>query len=203
MFSKIFSPKTNFYNLLNRQAETTLAGMIALAEFVSGGAAPSAQKVRDYEQKADDQKLDLEKKLVESFVTPFDREDIYDISFSLDEVINSAKSMVREIEALEIEPKDAMLQEMVVILVEGTRCLVNTIALLEKNLQEAAEQAVLARKSDKRLAKVYRHAMKELFLQEDCKVILKTRELYSCLLDSGDRIDRLGEMLIHVIVKMT
>jgi len=202
-FNRIFEPRINFYALLSSHAQKVLDGMEALEQWCESGARERCQSVRDLENEADELKLDLEKKLVESFVTPFDREDIYDLAYSLDEVINSAKAVVREMEALQVHYDGSLMKEMISTLVEGTRCLRGSFAMLEDDLQEAANQATLARKSDNRFSRTYRTAMRELFSLDDFKIVLKTREIYRSLLVASERIDAVGEKLLHIIVKIS
>lgn len=199
--SRVFEPKTDFFALLNIQSATTLDGIIALDAWINEGTFDRCQKVRDLENDADEHKLELERKLVESFITPFDREDIHDLSIKLDEVINSAKTIVREIEALDFRSSDSYLKEMAATLVEGTRCLNQAFTHLQGNAVEASNQANLARKSEKRFAKIYRQAMKNLFTLDDFKTLLKTREVYTSMVSCATKIDIVGEKLMHVIVK--
>jgi predicted phosphate transport protein (TIGR00153 family) len=202
-FSRLFEPRINFYQLLNLHAVKVLDGMEALEQWCEAGAHGRCQTVRDLENEADELKLDLEKKLVEAFVTPFDREDIYDLAYNLDEVINAAKAVVREMEALQVHYDGSLMKEMVGTLVEGTRCLKRSFETLENDLQEAANQATLARKSDNRFSRTYRAAMRELFSLDDFKIVLKTREIYRSLLVASERIDAVGEKLLHIIVKIS
>lgn len=200
---RVFEPPIDFYALLAAQAAKTLEGMEALNAWLDDGAEERCQLVRDLEKQADELKLDLERKLVQSFVTPFDREEIYDLSGRLDEVINAAKAVVREIEALEVDPDDSFLRPMAEVLVEGARCLQLAFAALKHNPREASDQAVLARKSENRFGKIYRQAMRQLFTVDDFKKILKTREVYRYMLQGAERIDVVGEKLLHVIVKIS
>ncbi len=202
-FSRLFEPNIDFFALLVEQSQTTLAGMVALEEYVTDGDVLLGQKVRELERQADEEKLSLEKKLADSFVTPFDREDIYDISIFMDEIINSAKATVREIEAMQISPKHPSFKEMASTLVEGTRSINNSVHHMKANLREAAEYAQLARKSENRFNKNYRAAMSQLFVQTDFKLILKTSEVYRSMMNGAEKIDRLGEKLLHVIIKMS
>lgn len=203
-FSKVFEPQTDFYKVMIEQAAMTLKGVEALESWLLAGAHDRCQIVRDFERHADEIKLDLQKKLVDSFVTPIDREDIYDLSNGLDEVINSAKSTVREIEAFTISTDDAYLMEMARTLVEGTRCLLNCFTYLkEKKFVEAETQANLARKAENRISKLYRTAVKELFLIDDLKRIMRTVEIYRCFVIGAEHIDSVGAKLQHVIVKIS
>jgi hypothetical protein len=201
--SKLIEPKHDFYALLREQSQITLAGMLALQSYLSTGSLENKQKVRDLESAADERKLSLEKKLNDSFVTPFDREDIYDIAVFLDEIINAAKNTVREMDAMQMHPSNPAFIEMAEILVEGTRCINSSFHQLNRDHKEAYEFARLARKSENHLSKTYRVAMSELFAQEDVKLILKTTEIYRSLLNAAEKINVLGEKLLHVIVKMS
>jgi hypothetical protein len=202
---KLFDPKpkVDFYALLVTQAEITLKGIEALEAWLATGAYERCQSVRDREHQADEQKMLLQKKLVDSFVTPFDREDIYDLSVRLDEVINAAKTSAREIEALNYCPRDETLDEMARTLSEGTRCLYNSFYNLNRNLTEAANQALMARKCENRFAKVYRSGMRELFELNDFKTILRTVEVYHTMDRMAACIDVVAEKLSHVIVKIS
>jgi len=203
-FSKVFEPQTDFYKILIDQATMTLHGLEALECWINSGAEERCQTVRDFEEKADEIKLDLHRRLVESFVTPFDREDIYDLSTRLDEVINSAKATAREIEAFTMNPEDAYMTVMARTLVEGGRCLVNAFTTLkEKKLSESEEQAALARKAENRMSKVYRQAMRELFSINDLKRIMRTVEVYRSFVMAAEHIDHVGAKLQHVIVKIS
>lgn len=200
--ARVFRPVPDFYLLLEQQAAKTLEGVEALCVWMSEGGDERGQLVRDLEKEADELKLNISKTLVESFVTPFDREDIYDLSARLDEVINGAKYVVREIEALEINSDDSFLRQMSEVLLEGARCLYRSFASLKNNLKEASDQAFLARKSETRCAKIYRQAMRQLFTDDDIKKIFKTTEVYRYMLFDAEKIDLVAEKLMHVIVKI-
>jgi uncharacterized protein Yka (UPF0111/DUF47 family) len=189
--------------MLDSQADTTLRGMVALDQWIAGGCNGRCQQVRDLEKEADEIKLELEREIVESFITPIDREDLYDLSAKLDEVINAGKTIAREVEAMEVHSQNSFLVEMAATLVEGTRCVVQSFNHLDTNLVEAANQAFLARKSETRFSKIYRQAMQHLFTSDDFKIVLKTQEIYSCMSLGARRIDEIGEKLSHVIVKIS
>lgn len=202
-FGGAFEPTVDFYALLNQQVDKVLEGMQALSVWIKNGGEERCQLVRDLEREADDLKYNLELKLIASFVTPFDREDIFELSSSLDEVINSAKAAVREMEAMNVTTQGTKLDEMSEILVEGTMCLRNSILAMRKDLREAGLQALQSRKTDTRFSKVYRVAMRELLESDDFKVIFRVKEVYKVMLVGADRIDEVGEKLLHAIVKMS
>jgi len=199
--SRLAKPHVDFYDLLAQHAAKTLEGMQELETWIETGEEKHRVRVPEIERQADALKLDLQLKLAATFITPFDREDIFDLSIKLDEVINGAKAIVREMEAMDVQPKNESLEQFAIILLEGTRCLHNAFASLKSNPKEAGNQAFLARKSENRFTRVYRQATHTLFAVDDLKSILKTYEVYRQMLLTAERIDTLGEKLIHVIVK--
>jgi predicted phosphate transport protein (TIGR00153 family) len=201
-YTKFFSPKTDFYALLRMQSQKTLEGMGALSIWINEKSQAYCDQVIECEHQADQLVLDLDKKLVDSFITPFDREDIYDLSIRLDEVINAAKATVREVEALDISVDDYFAREMLLVLLEGTRCLNQSFIALNRNLNESAQQATFARKAENRASKLYRTAMRALFENDDFKKIEKTKELYKSLMLIAQRLDEVAAKLLHVIVKI-
>ncbi|MBX9685501.1 MAG: DUF47 family protein [Candidatus Obscuribacterales bacterium] len=202
-FSEIFEPRVDFFELLNKQADKTLEGVVALRDWIKAGGLESCPQVKELEREADSQKANIQQQLVNSFVTPFDREDIYELTSSLDEVINTAKAVVREMEAMEVSSSGTRILEMAEVLVDGTIYLQKSIYALRKNLPEAKEQALLSRKSDSRFNKIYRPAMKELLAQDDFKKIFRVREVYKVMLLGAERIEVVGERILHAVVKMS
>lgn len=201
-FSNFFVPRTNFHALLKAHAEKVLEGIEALEKWLKEGSLERCETVRTCEKEADQIAIEIEKKLVETFITPIDREDIYDLSDRLDDVIDSAKAAVREIEALELQGENRFVNEIASTLVEGTRCLVLAVESLDRNLPLATEQATLAKRSENRTTKIYRQAIRELFSLDDMKRIQKTKEVYNSLLDVGKQIEAAAVKLLHVIVKL-
>jgi uncharacterized protein len=204
LWGGVLEPSTDFYGLLNSHAAKVLNAVEALKDWIIADDRDQRfQRVRDFELEADVLKLQLGQKLVESFITPFDREDIYELGMRMDEVANAVKSTAREIDAFEVDPNEApMLPELMDILIEGTTCLVTSIRALRDDLKLASEQALLARKAENKFTKGYRSAMKELFELDDIKKILRLKELYRSLLNAAEKIDLVGEKLQHTVIKM-
>ena len=92
-------------DMLERQAAITMAGMDALVAW-AGGDAEAGAAVRQCEHEADDQKRELWRSLRDAFSPPLDAEDLFTLSAELDEVLNSAKDLVREMEVMNLEPND-------------------------------------------------------------------------------------------------
>ena len=89
--------------MLREQASITIEAMDARVAW-SNGETAAASRVRDCEHPADDTKRELWRAVRDAFSPPLDAEDLYTLSADLDEVLNAAKDLVREMEVMNIEP---------------------------------------------------------------------------------------------------
>jgi uncharacterized protein Yka (UPF0111/DUF47 family) len=125
--SRWFLPDNpDLLSMLRDQAAITVEGMNALVAWTNGDLA-AADAVRACEHRADDAKRALWRRLRDSFSPPLDAEDLYSLSADLDEVLNAAKDLVREMEVMEVQP-DAPIQAMVTCLADGVGRLADAFA---------------------------------------------------------------------------
>ncbi|HIC93832.1 MAG TPA: DUF47 family protein [Anaerolineae bacterium] len=77
----LFKPRQDkFLKLLIGQASKTLEGMEALEDYMKDGSEEAAKRVVRAEKEADELRRILIEELNRTFVTPFDREDIFALS---------------------------------------------------------------------------------------------------------------------------
>ena len=87
---------TTFYDLFTKSASHLVAGAELLAEMLGEGSDREviAQKMRDAEHAADETTHDIVRRVNTTFVTPFDREDIYALASELDDVMDFMEEAV-------------------------------------------------------------------------------------------------------------
>ena len=86
-----FRPVDNtFYDLFTESAQHLVLGAGLLAEMLSEGADHDdvARRMREAEHEADETTHAIIRRVNSTFVTPFDREDIYRLASSLDDVLD-------------------------------------------------------------------------------------------------------------------
>lgn len=191
--------------------------MDVFVEFMETGDPATGKRVRAMEKDGDDLKARHMAILGRAFATPMDREHIYRAIVTIDEVLNYAKTTVREVEALEIAPNRHM-AEMARSIRDGSNALRKGYAKLSTNPTDTETDAATARKSERTTEKVYRAALTELFHAEDhvdaldrktddaqanamryVIEIFKRREVYRHLSNSADRVEH-GAGVLHDIV---
>ncbi len=86
----------SFYDLFSEMASHLVVGANLLAEMLGEGGDRKAiaQRMRDAEHAADDTTHAIVKRVNSTFVTPFDREDIYALASALDDVMDEMDEAV-------------------------------------------------------------------------------------------------------------
>lgn len=201
VFDRVLPTAPDFFSLLAEQSMHVEQTVELLAEFMEGGSAEIALRIRQDEHDADDVKVANIHTLNEAFSTPIDREDIYRAIVTLDEVVNCCKDTVREMDALGVAP-DAFMLEMARLLHTGATALRNGYGKLGRMTAEAAADAEQARKADRKIEKLYRTALAELFSGTDYILMFKKREVYRHLTNAAERMAHCASTLHDIIVKI-
>jgi uncharacterized protein len=184
--------------MLRRQAAVTVEAMDALVAW-SGGDVAASVTVRDCEHRADDIKRELWQTVRDAFSPPLDAEDIYTLSAELDEVLNAAKDLVREMEVMDMQP-DAPTHEMAMLLADAVGHLADAFGTLGTD-GDATQFADAAIKSQRRLEHAYRPAMSALLAETDVREVMGRREVYRRLSRIGDLVHAVAERIWYAVVK--
>ena len=187
-------------DMLGRQAAITMAGMEALVAW-AGGDAAAGDVVRDCEHEADDQKRELWRALRDAFSPPLDAEDLFTLSAELDEVLNSAKDLVREMEVMNLEPERADPRDGRVGRGSSATPRRRLHAPRLAGAGDATEAADAAIKSGRRIEHAYRAAMSELLQHDDVATVFSWREVYRRLSRMGDLVHAVAERVWYSVMK--
>lgn len=198
--SRWFLPESpDVIGLLREQSGITVEGIDAFSAWADGDA-EAANRVRDAEHRADEQKRGLRRALRIAFTTPLDPEDLYTLSERLDTVLNSAKDTVREAEVM-ATPPDAAIAEMTQLIARGVHQLDEGFGLLMTQGDGAIDAADAAVKSGRTMEKVYRRAMSELLTVDDPREQMSRRELYRRCSRIADAIEGVADRIWYAEVK--
>jgi uncharacterized protein len=199
------SRDADFLKLLGRQAQKTREGLEALELYLKDGDESQAKRVQTIEKEADELRRILIDELNRTFVTPIDREDLYALSRTIDDVLDYGYSTLDEMVTLGVKP-NAELLRMATILREAADELYLGVIQLKEHPQVALDHAMRAKALENRAESEYRVAVANLFKEtktvEDVVSILKTREIYRHLSNAADRGDETANIIGDIIVKM-
>ncbi len=196
----------DFLKMLAAQAQKTREGLQALELYLKDGDEAQARRVQAIEKEADEQRRILIDELNRTFVTPIDREDLYALSRTIDDVLDYGYSTLDEIVTLCIKPNEHM-QRFVAILGEAAEELYLAVVQLKDHPKVALEHARRAKALENRTETEYRLSVAELFKAprtvEDIVQLLKMREIYRHLSNAADRGDEAANIISDIVVKMT
>jgi hypothetical protein len=204
---KLFSRRkkdNRFLELLARQCEFTVQGMEALKQYMEMPDSTLAERVSKIESEADEVRRILIDELNRTFVTPFDREDIFALSLTIDDILDYAESTVDEMVMLNVKP-NPYLQRMVSLLTDAATEINRGVLRLIDHPNVANDHAVRAKALENRVEQVYREALADLFRDpenlEGVMDILKLREIYRHLSNAADRGDQAANVIGDIVVK--
>ncbi|MDO9124309.1 MAG: DUF47 family protein [Deltaproteobacteria bacterium] len=200
---KSFSGSENrFFDLLSHQSLKSIEGLDALWNFAENGTKENANLVRNIEREADELRRILIQELDQTFITPIDREDIFDLSRAIDDVVDYANTTVDEMEIYEVKG-DHHIKEMVNILRKATRELYDAVKILKDYPKIASEHAVKTKAYENQMEKAYHMALADLFKGTDTVYMLKMREIYRHLSNAADRGDEAANIISSIVMKHT
>ena len=197
--------QNNFIKLIHEQAALTLAGLEALKAYMDGQDGIAASELTNKEKEADEIRRILIFELNKTFITPFDREDIFALSRTIDDVLDYAYSTLNEMEILKVRPTTFM-QRITSLLRDSAYELLQAVDRIQDHPGVANDHAQRAKALENRIEDVYREALADLFSgAEDTKHIvkmLKQREVYRHLSNAADRGDEAANVIADIVVKI-
>ena len=191
----------NFYGLLIQQAQVIRDAVEALCVFCETPTQENGDFVKVKEKEADTVRRELVDDINRTFITPIDRDDLYRLSSSIDDLADYAWTTVKEIRIYDIQP-DAHLLEMARTLLKMADGLLVCVQNLEKNHAVVSTEATKVKKLENTLNVQFHKSIAELFETDDIKKILKYREIYSHMNHAADKGDFSADILLDIVVKL-
>ena len=172
--------------LLRRQVAVTIEGLDALRGVGRRRRGRGAGRARR-RAPGDAAKRELLSALRVAFVTPLEPEDVFALSRGIDRILNHARDLINESEAMACPP-DARIAEMASLLGEALRHIDDAIAPLGSDGDEATAAADAAITPERRLEHAYYEGMAGLLEVEDRQRAHRApRALPPLLADRRDR----------------
>jgi len=205
MRSLIKKRQNVFIKLIHDQAALTLEGMDALKNYLATRDPAASALLVSKEKEADEVRRILIDELNKTFITPFDREDLFALSRTIDDVLDYAYSTVSEMEILKVEPTPYM-QRIASLLRDAAYELLLAVDRIENHPGVSSEHAQRAKALENRVEGVYREALADLFSNvEDIQhvvTMMKLREVYRHLSNAADRGDEAANVIADIVVKI-
>jgi len=206
LIRRVFPREESFYGLLERLATLTRNAAAEFRQLGAEGTTPDAvaEAVQRIEHEGDKAFHEVEAGLARTFVTPIDREDIHQIAFEIDEVIDMVNLVARTCALFQINAFTPPMKALVDTLERATQVLAETVPLLRRHDYAGIIAAGrVIRGLEKEADAVFRNTLSALFQDPgiDAKQLLKEKEIIEHVEDAVDRCDRIANTLCNLAVK--
>lgn len=206
LFNILKRRNNKFLSLLVEQASLTVSGLDLLKGYLKKRNSSLAQQVMDAEMQADEVRNILIDELKRAFITPINREDIFNLSRKIDDVLDYASTTVEEMEILDVAPTPFMIQMASLLHESAQEILLAVQRLQDDHPAVAADHAQRAKGIENQVETVYREALADLFSGpksfEHVVVMFKSREVYRHLSNAADREDDAANVIADIVMKM-
>ena len=194
---------TSFYDLFSEAAQHLVTGADLLAEMLSETADHDevARRMREAEHNADETTHALIRKVNSTFVTPFDREDIYALGSGLDDVMDMMDEVVDLILLYEVKVMPPELSTQVEVL---QRCAELTAAAMPnlQSMQSLEEYWIEINRLENAGDRNHRRTLAKLFSGEYKTIeVLKLKDIVESLEEAIDAFEKVANTVEQIAVK--
>ena len=194
---------TAFYDLFTEQANHLVTGAGLLAEMLSETANHEdvAARMREAEHHADETTHALFKRVNSTFVTPFDREDIYRLGSGLDDVMDMMDEVVDLILLYEVKVLPPELSQQVEVLQRCAELTASAMPLLQSP-QKLEEYWIEINRLENAGDKNHRRMLAKLFSGEYKTIeVLKLKDIVEALERAIDAFESVAHTVEQIAVK--
>jgi uncharacterized protein len=156
-------------------------------------------KLKPLEARCDEVSSKIVKRLNKTFITPFDREDIFALIKRLNNISDMLVGAASRVDTFDIKHKIKYADKLSEIVVEQLKELDKAIQDLKaKSINECKAVKDLESEADK----VYQQAMKELFTRETNAInLVKEKEILEYLENASDKCQSTANIVLSIFIK--
>jgi predicted phosphate transport protein (TIGR00153 family) len=193
---------TEFYDLFTRAGqnllETARLAQRRFAEFPQGG---SHDEVKALENQGDELTREIIELLNTQYVTPFDREDIYELAKEIDDVVEYIDNASDLLGLYKVESSMDAAVEQCRVLVSATEHLANALSELRR-LRRAEQHLVRVKELEDEGDSIVRKAIAALFDEgADPLTIIRWKDIFEALEDAIDACETAADLVGNIVVK--
>ncbi len=199
-------PKDNsFFAMFSAMSDNLIAGARTLADLFANyhDVGEKIDAIHRIEREGDEMTHAILTKLNQTFITPFDREDIHELASKLDDVLDFINASGARIEMYRITTPPLAAGELAGIILKQCHELQQAVSLMQKNgniLGHCVEINRLENEADQ----VSQQAIATLFEHEKDPInLIKIKELLECLERATDKAEDVANVLETVVLKST
>ncbi len=191
-----------FVDHLLGQADAAIEGATLVRRAVAGeiGRATAAEEMRIIEHRGDAMRAALVRDLGSALVTPIDREDLFRLSRSLDDVLDVLRDFIRQWDLFEME-RSPIIEPVVDATCDALADLRQAVATITAEPGRITTRALAAKKSGNAIRRIHDMQLAALYRQPLSIELLKQRDLMRRLDVAGIRFATAADTLSDAAIK--
>jgi uncharacterized protein len=203
---RLIPRETKFFDMFAEVSANLCEGARLLERILRQVGSDIPQMVQQFkriEHRGDDMTHAILTRLNQSFITPFDREDIHRLASSLDDVLDFMNAAAVRLVMYKISDPPRAAADLAALVVQQSDELSTAVSLLGKN-QKLLDHCVEVNRLENEADVVSRAAIAELFETERDPIrLIKIKELYEVLEAATDKAEDVANVLEAVVLKST
>jgi len=200
---RIVPRDTKFYAMFVEMAENLISGAKLMAELLGDfrDVPERVRQLKEIEKHGDDMTHAVITKLNQTFITPFDREDIHRLASTLDDVLDLLNAAGERLVMYKIAAAPDAARELAQVVVRQAEEISTAVAKLDKH-DTVLDRCVEINRLENEADEIARHAIATLFETEtDPITLIKMKELYETLETATDKAEDVANVLETVVLK--
>ncbi|HRI45864.1 MAG: DUF47 family protein [Ignavibacteriaceae bacterium] len=158
-------------------------------------------KLKPIENRADEIAFRVVKRLNKSFITPFDREDIFTLIKKLDDICDILLAASIRLEVFNVNESIPAADKITAIILAQIKELEIAIGDL-KNKESKFNECKAVKDLESEADNIYRQGLKILFTEEkDAIKVIKYKEILDLLEDASDKCQAVANVIISIFLK--
>ncbi len=194
---------STFYDLFTQSSQNLVMGAKLLAEMLrSDTDKPDlARRMRDAEHEADETTHAIVRRVNSTFVTPFDREDIYRLAAGLDDVMDFMEEAVDLVNLYEIDKLPGELAKQVEVIQRAAELTAEAMPRL-RTMRDLDEYWIEINRLENDGDKSYRRILVKLFSGKyDALTVMKLKDVVDSLESAIDAFESVANTVEQIAVK--
>ena len=201
---KLTPRDTIFFDLLTESAQHLVVGANLLRELLSAPRSERKaifQRINEAENQADEVTHTIMRRLDQTFVTPFDRDDIYRLASGLDDCIDFMEEAADLIVLYKLGDLPARISDQIDVLQRAAELTAAAMPRL-RGMKGMAEYWVEINRLENQADKSYRKLLVQLFdAATDVFQLMKLREVVDKLENAADAFERVANIVETIALK--
>ncbi|HEY8721216.1 DUF47 domain-containing protein [Pengzhenrongella sp.] len=195
---------TSFFDLLADSAAHLVTGANLLAELLGAdkqGRKALNKELAHVEHLADESTHSIMRRLNQTFVTPFDRDDIYNLASALDDCMDYMEEAGDLIVLYKLDELPARVSDQIQVLQRSAELTADAMPRL-RSMSDLAEYWVEVNRLENQADKIHRKLLAQMFDEiSDPIYLMKLKEVVERLEDAADAFEKVANTVETIALK--